>query len=112
MNEHIRFLKHFNDVFQEIDENKSGVIDQMQLRLLLLKMNQKCREVMPDELLFSTEDITDQINEVVSFTDPYDTDKITYSWLISSLSLFMDQRYYNDISLLERYIEITLGIIT
>lgn len=79
MNEHIRFLKPFNDVFQEIDEDQAGVIDQMQLRLLLLKMNQKCRDANPDEALFSSEDIAEQIDEVVSFADPQDFDKINYS---------------------------------
>ena len=68
LQEHEKFLKIFTDLFKEIDETKSGLLNEEQFRQLIHKTN-----MIQD---------ADEVNYLLGQIDPYNNNKITYSEIV------------------------------
>lgn len=68
---HEKFLRQFCNVFRQFDPHGTGILDEKQLRLLVLKIN-------PNKT-------HRELDQLVADVDPYNNQMITYSQLVDAL---------------------------
>lgn len=73
LKEHERFLQKFNLKFKRFDTDQDGVLNELEFKQLILSL-----EVYEDE---------QEVEHLLQKVDPYSNQKITYSEVVSTLSL-------------------------
>jgi len=73
LKEHERFLQKFNLKFKRFDTDQDGVLNELEFKQLILSL-----EVYEDE---------QEVEHLLQKVDPYSNQKITYSEVVSMLSL-------------------------